>query len=243
MIVTEDMVPNRARGAIVSHLLLACFAAAVSFCAHAQNASGFTQLARSAGQPQIPGLRIVYLAQLSNPAEAPWTNIILHQTEGAPGSARGMAEAQARHPARRGVTLWVETDGTIYWAAPETAITTHGDGANRNDNKYIDNSKTYRQVTRANSIGVEFNGNAPDVRVPPTPEQFAAMLILVRFLQERYGIPPERIYAHNWIDYKDARYCEGCELAERARAMAYRPGQDELPRASDVVTPVPATGR
>ena len=29
----------------------------------------------------------------------------------------------------------------------------------------------------------------------------------------------ERIYAHNWIDYKDARYCEGCELAERARRL------------------------
>jgi hypothetical protein len=200
----------------------------------------FARLAKSAGMPQFEGLRIVYLTELGNPGQAPWTNIILHQTEGAPGSARGMAQAQAKHPARRGVTLWVETDGTVYWATPEAAITTHGDGANRNDNKYIDNSKTFRQVTRANSIGVEFNGNAPDVRVPPTPEQFAAMLILVRFLQERYGIPPERIYAHNWIDYKDARYCEGCELAERARAQAYRPGQGELKPASNVRIPVPA---
>ncbi len=130
-----------------------------------------------------------------------------------------LAEGQANNPTRRGVTLWVETDGTVYWSTPETVVTTHGDGANRNDNKYIDNSKTYRQVIRVNSIGVEFNGNAPDVRVPPTPEQFAASLILVRFLQERYGIPAERIYAHNWIDYKDARYCEGCELADaRPRA-------------------------
>ena len=157
---------------ILSSLLL------ISIGARAQGdkaESDFARLARSAGTPQIPGLRIVYLAELGNPAQAPWTNIILHQTEGAPGSARGMAQAQAKHPARRGVTLWVETDGTIYWATPETVVTTHGDGANRNDNKYIDNSKTYRQVTRANSIGVEFNGNAPDVRAPPTPEQFAAM--------------------------------------------------------------------
>ena len=79
------------------------------------------------------------------------------------------------------------------------------------------------------------------MRVPPTPEQFAASLILVRFLQERYGIPAERIYAHNWIDYKDARYCEGCELAQRARAQGYRPGQGELIPASDVK--VPAAGR
>jgi len=45
--------------------------------------------------------------------------------------------------------------------------------------------------------------------------------------QDLYGIPPERIYAHNWIDYKDARYCEGCELAERARAQAYRPSVEK----------------
>ena len=47
----------------------------------------------------------------------------------------------------------------------------------------------------------------------------------MRFLQERYGIPAERVYAHNWIDYKDARYCEGCELAQRARALGYVPGE------------------
>jgi hypothetical protein len=209
--------------------------------APARGEPDFAKLAKSAGTPQIPGLRIVYLAQLGDPAQAPWKNIILHQTEGAPGAARSLAEGQSKNPARRGVTLWVETDGTVYWSVPETVVTTHGDGANRNDNKYIDNSKTYRQVTRGNSIGVEFNGNAPDVRVPPTPEQFAVCLVLTRFLQERYGIPPERIYAHNWIDYKDARYCEGCELAERARAQGYRPGESEPKPASDVK--VPAAGR
>jgi hypothetical protein len=47
----------------------------------------------------------------------------------------------------------------------------------------------------------------------------------VRFLQERYGIPTERIYAHNWIDYKDARYCEGCALGQLARDLNYRPSR------------------
>jgi hypothetical protein len=209
--------------------------------AQAQDGPDFARLAKSAGTPQIPGLRIVYLAQLGDFAQAPWKNIILHQTEAPPGVARSLAEGQSKNPTRRGVTLWVETDGTVYWSVPETVVTTQGDGANRNDNKYIDNSKTYRQVIRTNSIGVEFNGNAPDVRLPPTPEQFAACLVLVRFLQERYDIPPERIYAHNWIDYKDARYCEGCELAERARAQGYRPGQSEPKPASNVT--VPAAGR
>jgi hypothetical protein len=121
--------------------------------------------------------------------------------------------------------LWVETDGTVYWATAENVIPTHGDGANRNDNKYIDNSKTYRKVIKTNSVGIEFVGNYPDVAKPVTAEQAKVWLVLVRFLQERYGIPSEHVYAHNWIDYKDHRYCEGCELGTLARKHAYEPGQ------------------
>ena len=98
-----------------------------------------------------------------------------------------------------------------------TSVPTHGDGANRNDNKYIDNRPTYRQVVGNNSIGVEFAGNYPDVTRGPTEAQVAAWRILVKVLRARYGIPLERVYAHNWIDYKDARYCEGCALAKMAR--------------------------
>jgi len=210
-------------GRVVGALALWAGAAA----ALAQDGGEFAALSRSAGTPRVPGLRIVYLAPLGNPAHAPWTNIIVHQTEGPPGSARSLAERQSRNPARRGVTLWVETDGTVYWATPETAITTHGDGANRNDNKYLDNSKTFRRVTRENSIGVEFVGNYPDVARPASADQAAAWLVLVRFLQERYGIPSERVYAHNWIDYKDHRYCEGCELARSARAQNHVPSAME----------------
>jgi hypothetical protein len=202
---------------VFPRLVLAGIGLVVPLAAYAQSATDFATLARSAGQPQIPGLRIVYLTKLGNPAQAPWRNIILHQTEGAPGSARGMAEAQAKHPVRRGVTLWVETDGTVYWATPETIVTTHGDGANRNDDKYIDNSKTYRQVTRVNSIGVEFNGNAPDVRAPPTPEQFAASLLLVRFLQERYS-HPGRAHLRPQLDR-----LQRCALLRGLRARIARP--------------------
>src|SRR5215470_14638407 len=82
--------------------------------AHAQSDAAFAALARSAGTPQVSGLRIVYLSPLGNPNEAKWRNIIVHQTEGPPGSARAMAERQARNPRLRGVMLWVETDGTVY---------------------------------------------------------------------------------------------------------------------------------
>jgi hypothetical protein len=192
--------------------------------ASAEERTDFRNLARQSGTPQVPGLKIVYLHALANPAQAnKWKNIIVHQTEGPAGSARSGAVAQAANPTRRGVTVWVETDGVVYWAAPENAIPVHGDGANRNDNKYVDNSKTYRRVLKTNSIGVEFAGNYPDVTRPPTAEQKRAWLILVRILQERYAIPAANIYAHNWIDFKDSRYCEGCELAALARRLDYRP--------------------
>ena len=148
-------------------------------------------------------------------------NVIVHQTEGPAGSARYGAREQAKNPMRRGVTVWVETDGTVYWAVPEKFIPTHGDGANRNDNKYIDNGPTFHQVLKENSIGVEFAGNYPDVAKPASAEQIAAWRILLPVLQARYRIPAERVYAHNWIDYKDARYCEGCDLATLARSPAF----------------------
>ena len=185
----------------------------------------FCELAHAPGRPQIPGLRIVYLHPLGDPAAANrWQNILAHQTEGAPGSAKSLAAAQFANPTRRGVTIWVETDGTVYWSTAENAFPTHGDGANRNDNKYIDNGPTYHAVIKTNTIGVEFNGNFPDVAKPPSEAQVQTWLVLVRFLQERYGISAVHIYAHNWIDFKDARYCEGCALASMARKMAYVPG-------------------
>jgi hypothetical protein len=183
------------------------------------------EIAQLSGRPQIPDLKIVYLNPLGDPGDANrWRNILAHQTEGPAGSARAAAFAQAANPTKRGVTLWVETDGTAYWATSERAIPTHGDGANRNDNKFIDNSKTFHAVIKTNTIGVEFIGNYPDVAKPVTSEQMQAWLLLVRFLQERYGIAAENIYAHNWIDYKDSRYCEGCDLATQARSLGYVPG-------------------
>ncbi len=175
-------------------------------------------IARASGTPEIPGLKMVWLAAWGDVSKAhPWRNIIVHQTEGPAGSARGGAAEQAKNPTRRGVTVWVETDGTVYWAVPETLIPTHGDGANRNDNKYIDNVATFHRVVGNNSIGVEFAGNYPDVTRGATEAQVAAWRILVAVLRARYGIPLERVYAHNWIDFKDARYCEGCALATLAK--------------------------
>src|SRR6202165_1781975 len=174
--------------------------------------------ARASGTPEIPDLKMVWMARWGEVSSAhPWRNIIVHQTEGPAGSARSGAQQQAKNPTRRGVTVWVETDGTVYWAVPENLVPTHGDGANRNDNKYIDNGSTFHQVVGSNSIGVEFAGNYPDVTHGATEAQIAAVKILVKVLRARYGIPVERIYAHTWIDYKAAPYCEGCELATLAR--------------------------
>ena len=175
-------------------------------------------LALMSGTPAIPGLKMVWLAPWGEVSKAhPWRNIIVHQTEGPAGSARGGAQEQAKNPTRRGVTVWVETDGTVYWAVADNLVPTHTDGGDRNDNKYIDNRKTYHQVNKDTSIGVEFAGNYPDVTREATEAQVAAWRILVKVLRARYNIPADRVYAHNWIDYKDKRYCEGCALATLAR--------------------------
>jgi hypothetical protein len=203
-------------------MMLRLLAAALAVIAIATTAAAETPdlatLARGAGTPEIPGLKMVWLAPWGDLAKAhPWKNIIVHRTEGPAGSARGGATEQARNPTRRGVMVWVETDGTVYWAVPDNLVPTHTDGGDRNDNKYIDNSKTYHQVNKDTSIGVEFAGNYPDVTRPATDEQIAAWRILVKVLRARYSIPLDHVYAHNWIDYKDARYCEGCALATLAR--------------------------
>jgi hypothetical protein len=198
-------------------LVMALFALAMVVPASA-GTPDLAIISRLSGTPEIPGLKMVWLSPWGEVSNAhSWRNIIVHQTEGPAGSARGGALEQARNPMRRGVTVWVETDGTVYWAVPENLVPTHGDGGNRNDNKYIDNGPTFHQVIGTNSIGVEFAGNYPDVTRGASEAQIAAWRILVKVLRARYGIPAERVYAHNWIDYKDARYCEGCALATMAR--------------------------
>jgi N-acetylmuramoyl-L-alanine amidase len=198
-------------------LAMAILAAALA-CPAAAQTQDLEAIARQSGTPDIPGLKVVWLAPWGEAAKAhPWRNIIVHQTEGPAGSARYGALEQSKNPSRRGVMVWVETDGTVYWAVSEALVTLHGDGANRNDNKYIDNSQTFHQVVKDNSIGVEFAGNYPDVTRGATEPQVAAWRILVRILRARYAIALDHVYAHNWIDFKDARYCEGCALAAMAR--------------------------
>jgi hypothetical protein len=198
-------------------LLIAICAVMLSARALAEGPS-IEAIARSSGTPEIPGLKMVWLAPWGDVAHAhPWRNIIVHQTEGPAGSARGGAQEQAKNPTRRGVMVWVETDGTVYWAVADNLVPTHTDGADRNDNKYIDNAKTYHQVNKDTSIGVEFAGNYPDVTRGATEPQIAAWRILVKVLRARYRIQLDHVYAHNWIDFKDARYCEGCALATLAR--------------------------
>ena len=182
--------------------------------------TSFEIAARSKGTPDIPGLNMVWLTSWGRLELArKWRNIVVHQSEGPAGSARLMAQKQAEKPDRRGATAWVETDGTVYWSIVEFAVPRHVRDDNRKDNKFIDNSSTFGQITDDNSIGIEFVGNYPNVRKPPSEAQIAAWRILVRVLQARYNIPNERVFAHNWIDYKDRRYCEGCSLAVIARAQ------------------------
>src|SRR5207244_11312172 len=105
-------------------LAMALSAIAIASPASAQT-SDLATIARSSGTPEIPGLKMIWLAPWGEVSRAhPWRNIIVHQTEGPAGSARSGAQAQAKNPTRRGVTVWVETDGTVYWAVPESLVPT-----------------------------------------------------------------------------------------------------------------------
>src|SRR4051794_2206707 len=99
-----------ARSLARAGLLLACQATAgLAELPRQAMAQSFAELARQSGEPQIPGLKIVYLHPLGNPADAAhWKHIIAHQTEGPAGSALGLAQQQLKNPTKRGVTLWVE---------------------------------------------------------------------------------------------------------------------------------------
>ena len=189
------------------------------------------ELARQSGRPQIPGVKIVYLNPLQpwKPAYN-WKFLIAHQTETPPGTAYRLAKQQFANPTKRGVQIWVETNGVAYWSVPEDIIPTQGDGGNRNDNQFIDNSETYHKVVKEFMFGIEMIGNDPDVTVPITEAQMNTWLKLVPFVQERYGITIDHIYAHKWIDIKDPRYCEGCDMAKRARNLRYVPTPREPPQ-------------
>src|SRR3981081_4601653 len=94
-------------------LVTALCAAAISASVSAQTPDLATT-ARGSGMPDIPGLKMVWLAPWGDVAKAhPWRNIIVPQTEGPAGSARGGALEQNKNPTRRGVMIWVETDGTV----------------------------------------------------------------------------------------------------------------------------------
>src|SRR4030081_173525 len=115
-------------------LLVTALCAVAIFAPAAAETPDLAAIARSSGMPDIPGLKMVWLAPWGDVAKAhPWRNIIVHQTEGPAGSARGGAQEQFRNPTRRGVMVWVETDGTVYWAVPENLVPPHTDGADRND--------------------------------------------------------------------------------------------------------------
>ena len=117
-----------------------------------------------------PASTIVYLVPpLGDPAQCQQ----MAEHPGAPdrGSARLGAFASAKGAGRQSDQARRDAAGSRPTAPsigrpPENVIPTHGDGANRNDNKYIDNSSTFHNVVKTNTIGVEFIGNYPDVAKP-----------------------------------------------------------------------------
>src|SRR5260370_36923730 len=95
---------------------------AISTPASAQT-SDLAAIARASGTPEIRGLKMVWLAPWGEVSKGhPWRNIIVHQTEGPAGSARGGAEEPAKNPTARGRPVRVATRGNVEWAVPENLV-------------------------------------------------------------------------------------------------------------------------
>ena len=126
--------------------LAMAFSIALPFPAFAQ--TDLKTIAKSSGTPDIPGLKMVWLSPgaMSQEPIPGKTSSCTRPRGGGLGARR--RRSTDRNPTRRGVMVWVETDGTVYWAVADNLVPTHTDGADRNDNKYVDNSKTYHQVNR-----------------------------------------------------------------------------------------------
>ena len=205
------------------------------------------EIAKATGRPEIPGLegKVYYLTPLMDPARAnPRTAIVLHQTQGWDQNVPSQARSQLARPTKTGATIWVRQDGSSFWSAPENTNPAHIQRPRnlRGDNQYIDNSSTYGILSSNNTIGIEFAGNYPDLTTPLTPAQLRTAAYLVRFLQERYNIPSDRVYAHSWIQGKSeglsnagcieygyrpgCQYVEGAQAANVVRMLGYRPGID-----------------
>jgi hypothetical protein len=58
-------------------------------------------------------------------------------------------------------------------------------------------------------------------------EMIAALLLGPSSATQAAGTKP---VALTWIDYKDSRYCEGCDPAAQARSLGYVPGGARDPR-------------
>src|SRR2546429_7637696 len=92
-------------------LAMALSAIAIASPASAQT-SDLATIARASGTPEIPGLKMVWLAPWGVVGKAhPWRNIIVHQADGPAGSAGWRAfEKEKDSPRRRGI-VWVGTAG------------------------------------------------------------------------------------------------------------------------------------
>src|SRR5258707_13917406 len=99
---------------MIFRLLATALFAIVLFTSASAQTPDLAAIARSAGTPDIPGLKVVWLSPWGDVARAhPWRNIIVHQTEGPAGSARGGAQEKFKNPTRGRGRARGGADGTV----------------------------------------------------------------------------------------------------------------------------------
>ena len=176
-------------------------------------------LARASGTPEIPGLKMVWLAPWGDVVESP--SLAQHHRAPDRGAgrlgARRRAGAGEKPDAARRHGLGRNRRHGLLGGAGEP-------GADPYRRRRSQRQQIHRQRPDLSSGqqghldrgGIRRQLSRRDAAAPPRRRSRRGGF-WCRVLRARYGIPLERVYAHNWIDYKDARYCEGCALATLAR--------------------------
>jgi len=133
--------------------------------------------------------------------ERKWTAIVLHHSDTPNGSA----------------TIFDKYHKSRYWEGIGYDFVI-GNGTNTGDGQVEVTFRWREQKTGAHcktpdnwanekAIGICLVGNFN--QTPPTARQMRSLVQLVRFLQDRYGIPKSRIYGHNTAPGASETECPG----------------------------------
>jgi len=114
----------------------------------------------------MSGWRLGKISQKAHPGRTSSCTRPRGRRVGGRGGSRARAEARRRTRPGAAVMVWVERWHGVLGVA-DNLVPTHTDGADRNDNKYIDNGPTFHQVNANTFDRCGIRRQLSDVTGPP----------------------------------------------------------------------------